>query len=340
MKDKIERVLYGMQKDSERRSRKLGNRIHRGTVEYASITQPAQITATVVATSRSGCTVLKDKALYEVPLSLMNTAIEIAVGDRVVFDISESGPRITNVLARRSVLGRSDPHIPEKIRVMAANIDAVVIVIPVSTTAARLRTADRLLIAAQAGGAQAVVVLTKMDLLSQDSAVLLNELLEPYRKNGITCLLTSSVAGDGLVELRNLLQNKLSVLVGHSGVGKSSLINSLQPEFCAEVGEVRESDGRGRHTTTSSRAYQLDETTLLIDTPGIRQIGLAGVSLRDLKRYFWEFIGYDTVCKYANCSHTHEPGCGVKAAVENRQIAPHRYQSYAKLVAELSQKSE
>jgi len=337
LKDKIAKFQFGMRKESERRARKLNNRGERDLADTIQIfeDQYESDIGIVLATSRSGCSVLHKDQVYNIPLDSIRPGNDVVVGDKVRLHRVVNNTTIKCILPRSAYLGRKDPYVPERVRILAANIDTVVVVVPALTTGIRSRLVDRLLIAAQSGGAQGMVCVTKTDLMDSESRIILDRSLEPYRQIGIITLLTSAITGESINELQYHLQGKLSVLVGQSGVGKSSVLNTLNPVFSIQVGDVREIDGKGRHTTTASKAYRLDQDTLVIDTPGIRQIGLIGVDGRDLKRYFPEFSGYDLVCRYSDCSHIHEPDCGVKLAVSDGYVPVPRYESYRKLAAEL-----
>ena len=259
---------------------------------------------------------------------------DLAVGDHVL--LSARGRRlevIEEVLPRTTALSRPDPHNPRLERVLAANIDAVVIVVSVKAPALRLGLIDRYLIAIEKSGAEPVVCVNKMDLVGSEEGL---EVLEPYRALGISILPCSAVTGLGVPALVSALAGKLCVLVGHSGVGKSSLLNAICPELRLAARAVSESRGKGRHTTTSSTLYEIPGGARIIDTPGIREFGLWQLGREELHGYFHEFDLYAPACAFSNCAHTHEPACAVKQAVETGDIPAVRYQAYRRILDSLA----
>jgi ribosome biogenesis GTPase len=216
--------------------------------------------------------------------------------------------RVISIEPRRTVLSRPDPRNPAKQRPLAANVDIVVIVASVQAPPLRTGLIDRYLIAAQNGGMEPVIVVNKTDLLADRSE--LSE-LEVYSGIGVPLILCSTKQGTGLEPLRALLAGKTCVFSGHSGVGKSSLVNALVPGLDLRIGEV---EYKGQHTTTTSTLHELPNGTRIIDTPGIREFGLSGVRQRDLRQYFPEFDPYAAQCNFNDCSHTHEPVCAVRDA--------------------------
>ena len=278
----------------------------------------------------------------------------IAVGDRVVFtklDATDDGEElfeIVSVLERRSKLARPDAHDPRAERVVAANVDVVVVVVSVVSPPLHPRLIDRYLVAIEAGGCEAIIAVNKVDLLKPEDFDSEIAKLDPYKEAGIPIAVCAAVPGGGIGgdgaatdeglrvdELRKLLAGKTCAFVGHSGVGKSSLANALDPKLGIETGRVRERDMRGRHTTTSSSMHFIEPGIQVIDTPGVRFFGLADVSPEELRWMFPEFVGYTHDCKFNNCSHDHEPGCAVRAAVDGGDIASERYETYLRLLEEL-----
>ena len=257
------------------------------------------------------------------------SAGEAAIGDRVLF--SEERRRIEEVLPRRTVLSRTDPGNPHLQRVIAANIDVVVNVVSLKCPPLRPGLIDRYLIATGRSGAEPLLCVNNIDLLASA------EDLDPvrgYEQAGVRVIHCSAATGEGIVELREALAGKLCVFAGHSGVGKSSLLNALDPRLDLVTGAVSEGNDKGRHTTTSSALYHLPGGAIVIDTPGIREFGLWDVTADDVRLYYREFAA--CVCAFSDCSHTHEPGCGVKAAVDQGQVGVARYQGYLRILASLA----
>lgn len=255
--------------------------------------------------------------------------VEVAVGDRVMFSLERS--RVERVLPRRTALSRPDPHNPRIERVLAANIDLVVNVVSLHSPPLSLGLIDRYLIAIEQSGADPLVCVNKVDLLSAVDHSL--QTLQPYIDLGVPVIHCSAATGQGMEELRSAISNKLCVFTGHSGVGKSSLLNALSSECEAATGGVSVAYGKGRHTTTSSRLYELPNGAVIIDTPGIRELGLWNVSPKEIHRYFHEFDELARACPFSDCTHTHEPRCAVKEAVQTGEIASARYGSYLRIMA-------
>ena len=269
----------------------------------------------------------------------------IAVGDQVVYtkldakDDDEDLFEIVSVMERRSKLARPDAHDPRQERVVAANVDVVVVVVSVVSPPLHPRLIDRYLVAIESGGCEAIIAVNKVDLLDDSNRESELSKLDPYREAGIPIAVCAAVPGDDsssrVDELRSLLAGKTCAFVGHSGVGKSSLANALHPGLMIETGRVREHDQRGRHTTTASAMHFIEPNIRVIDTPGVRFFGLADVTPEELRWMFPEFVEYTHDCKFNDCSHDHEPGCAVEAAVEAGKVSAVRYETYLRLLEEL-----
>jgi ribosome biogenesis GTPase len=257
----------------------------------------------------------------------------LAVGDRVQLSLDGAGrltivdvePRTTRLAriredrTRRSAFGRVEA-------VLAANVDIVVIVAAVAQPAFHPGLVDRFLVISQYGGIRPVLCLNKRDLVAAPPDVTV------YEQLGLPIVQTSAATGTGIEQLRHLLRGKLAVFAGHSGVGKSSLVNALLGDARLKVGAIRAADGRGRHTTTSSTLLELDEDTFVIDTPGIRSLALWKIDARTLRLYFPEIERTGAHCRFADCSHLHEPACAVQTAVADGEIPGQRYESYARMM--------
>ncbi len=247
------------------------------------------------------------------------------MGDEVEFDAEGN---IRRMLPRRTSLSRPDPMNPRIERVIAANVDVVVMVAAIRKPDLRPGLIDRYLIAIEKGGATPILCITKVDLM--EAADELN-VLEPYRQLGISVIPVSTKTGQGVEQVRDALAGKLAVLVGHSGVGKSSVMNRLMPEANAATGEISRLYQKGRHTTTASTMYRLGSGIRVIDTPGVREFGLWDLTAAEIERHFHEFDAYRGECQFQDCTHIHEPICGVRQALVNGAISPERYGAYVRI---------
>jgi len=265
---------------------------------------------------------------------LLEERSAVAVGDRVKFTpIRSEGPGedkpegvIEAVLPRRSILARQQD---DRLHVIAANVDQSFIVSSVDMPPIRPHLIDRYIVAAEAGDITPIICVNKIDLEAASSA---KQILQRYADLGYQTLATSVVTGEGIEQLRELLKDKSSVLVGQSGVGKSSLLNAVQPGLQLRVGQVNPSLKRGRHTTSTAQLLKLDFGGYVVDTPGIRQLQLPKIDPGDIEMYFVEFADLVRDCKFANCTHIHETGCAVRQAVEQGRIHPERYESYVRMI--------
>ncbi len=249
----------------------------------------------------------------------------LAVGDFVDFD--ETG-NIRQIHPRRTTLSRPDPTNPRLERVIAANMDIVVMVVSIRNPELRPGLIDRYLIGIQKGGAEPVLCVNKCDLVQSESEY---APLEPYRNLGLRTFRVSTKQEIGIPELRAALANQLAVFVGHSGVGKSSLTNALKPDAGAVTGKISAIWNRGKHTTTGSTMYQMANGLRIIDTPGVREFGLWKLTPQELAGHFHDFDAASVHCQFADCTHTHEPVCGVREAVEDGAIPIARYETYLRI---------
>ena len=257
-----------------------------------------------------------------------------AVGDRVRLEKRGSQYVIVEVLPRKSVLARRKPGTAGARQVLIANIDQVIVVFAAARPDPVPGMLDRFLVVAEANGLPAHIVVNKMDLVDRKAV---EPVFEPYRRAGYPLHFTSVYTGEGLEELRHVLQGKESVFVGPSGVGKSSLLNALFPGLNLKVGQVSQAYGKGRHTTVGGQLIQLPGGVTVADTAGLREVGLWMVPPQELPECFPEFRPFLGQCRFNDCAHIAEPGCAVREAVERGHIAPSRYESYVRLRAEAEQ---
>jgi ribosome biogenesis GTPase len=259
----------------------------------------------------------------------------LAVGDRIT--LSEEGGllRVQAVLPRRSVLARPDPLHAHRQRLIAANVDVVIHVVSLKAPPLRPRLIDRFLIAIQRGGAHPVLCVNKVDLLTPKELDAELEKLAPYLGLGVPIVGCSTKTGEGLERLRAEVEGKMAALVGHSGVGKSSILNALDESLQLATNTLHRKRATGRHTTSASTLYDFGGGTYLIDTPGIREFGLWDLDRDTLRDYFPEFAGPAELCRFTDCTHVHEPDCEVKERVESGEINTARYETYARLWADL-----
>ena len=252
----------------------------------------------------------------------------LAPGDEVLVDRVDDAPYVRAVAPRRTKLSRpGDVGARIQEQVIAANIDTIVIVASSGQPRFKPGVVDRYLIIAQRGGVEPLLCLNKIDLLDGEAP----HEFEPYEHIGVRVVRTSCETGEGIDELRDALQGKLAVFAGQSGVGKTSLINALSPDLDLETRQISATTEKGKHTTSTARLYELSGDLRVIDTAGIRKLGLGAMHEQDLPLYFPEFEDYNDQCKFRNCTHTHEPDCAVQKAVESGDILDQRYRSYLRI---------
>lgn len=297
--------------------------------------------ATVVEVSTSKCRVALDGRTLLCDLRGSLTADDsgytnvIAVGDQVI--ITESGDDqaiVERVLPRQSALVRPDVFYSHLQQVIAANVDQLLIVASWRDPHIWLELIDRYLITAARNNLDALIVVNKVDLAEDQTEC--EAQVRPYRDLGYPVCLTSTVSGQGLKDLAAALEDKATVLAGMSGVGKSSILTAIQPDLDLKTSQVSDATGEGRHTTTQARMWPLAMGGYVIDTPGIREFGLAGMAPKDLVAHYPDIEVFAAYCRFRDCSHRHEPGCAVREAVERSTLVDWRYENYVKLWESLS----
>ena len=264
----------------------------------------------------------------------------VAVGDHVSFTEVKSTETnenkrvglISSIADRKNYIIRRSSNLSKQSHIIAANIDQAVLVATINFPVTTTTFIDRYLVSAEAYRIPVLLVFNKVDLYDYKHLNDVKRLISVYEKIGYKCLTTSARNKSGLDDLKTEIQNKINVISGHSGVGKSTLINLLQPGLNIKTEDISEAHKTGKHTTTYSTLYKLNIGGYIIDTPGIKGFGMLDMEPWEISHYFPEIFKISKNCQYNNCSHTHEPGCAVKSAVENNQIAYSRYISYLGLL--------
>ncbi len=254
----------------------------------------------------------------------------IAVGDQVQFSIlSEEGIGLIQKLeVRHNYIIRKSTNLSKQTHIIASNIDYAFLVITLQQPRTSTGFIDRFLVTAEAYHIQSILVFNKCDLFSEEENQQVSKLMKIYENIGYTCLKTSAKSGEGLEEIKALMKGRTSLFSGHSGVGKSALINTIQPGLKLKTGEISEYHQKGKHTTTFAEMHPLKFGGFIIDTPGIKEFGMVDMQKETLSGYFPEMKDRLQLCKYNNCLHYNEPQCAVKDAVENGEIAQSRYINY------------
>ena len=261
----------------------------------------------------------------------------IAVGDNVDFELNSDGSGvITKIDKRKNHISRKLPKVRgasyrgERLeQVVASNIDNVVVVTSICEPDFNNRVLDRFLVAAESSHLNIIIVLNKIDL---DASRISDKWKKLYEEVGYRIIITSTKTGEGIISLKKLMINSRNLFWGHSGVGKSSLLNKIFPELDLKIGEVSKFSSKGTHTTVTSVLKKVEENTFIIDTPGLREIDPYGIRKKDLSHYFIEFLKFINYCKFNTCTHHHEPGCEIIKAVNDKLISNERYDSYLRLL--------
>ena len=267
----------------------------------------------------------------------------VAVGDHVRFesssdilsDISLKNPaQISEVLDRKKHLIRKSTNLSRQSHVIAANVDMAFAVVSLYFPEIKLPFLDRMLVTCEVYGIPVTIVLNKVDLYREEAPQAVADFIDIYTNAGYRVVCTSARTGEGVDELRSLTCGNVCLFSGESGVGKSSLIKALDPTLDPKIGRISDVHLQGKHTTSLYEMYRLRTGGWVIDTPGLRGFGLVNLEKEEISRYFPEMLKISENCRFTPCTHTHEPGCAVKEAVEDGRISPERYSSYLGMIEE------
>ena len=257
----------------------------------------------------------------------------VAVGDRVSITPNLEGTAfITSIEDRKNYIIRKSPNLSKQSHIIAANVDQAFLVVTINRPVTSTTFIDRFLASAEAYRVPVVLLFNKTDALEDEEREYQQMMIDLYETVGYQCLAIAAANGSGMDKVRELLAGKTTVLSGNSGVGKSTLINSLLPDVQLKTAEISDAHNAGTHTTTFSEMLELPEGGYIIDTPGIKGFGTFDIEPEELTSYFKEIFHFSKDCRFNNCTHTHEPGCAVLKAVEEHYIAQSRYLSYLNML--------
>lgn len=260
----------------------------------------------------------------------IKTTNPIAVGDRVEFEIEhgQQSAVITKLEPRKNYIIRRSVNLSKQTQIIGANLDLALLVVTLASPPTSTGFIDRFLVTAEAYGIPAALVFNKLDLFSEEGLEILAEYMAIYENLGYPCYTVSALEKENIEELNEVLKDKITLISGHSGVGKSTLINAIIPGADLKTGNISDWSDKGKHTTTFAEMIDLPFGGKLIDTPGIRELGIVDIEPQELSHYFPEMRNLLNQCKFHNCRHINEPGCAVLDALENGGIEPSRYDSY------------
>jgi ribosome biogenesis GTPase len=261
----------------------------------------------------------------------------ITVGDEIEYELEpDSGNGVIHKIAdRKNYIIRKANNLSKQTHIIASNLDQCMLIVTLAFPKTSLGFIDRFLVTSEAYHIPAILVFNKSDLFVGEHAAYLEETINLYTKIGYTCLRTSIINGEGLVQLKELLQNKTTLLSGHSGVGKSSLLNTIEPGLNLKTQAISNYSEKGQHTTTFAEMHPLGFGGNIVDTPGIREFGLVDFEDAEVSHYFKEMQPLITKCKFNNCKHINEPNCAVQAAVASGAISEQRFSSYLSILSKV-----
>ena len=265
----------------------------------------------------------------KIRLKDISTTNPIAVGDQVKFELESDGKGIiSDILPRENYIIRKSVNLSKQYHIIASNIDISVLVVTLNNPVTSTNFIDRFLVSCQAYDIPVIIAFNKKDTYINKESIEIKKLIDMYKLIGYKCELISAKYGDGVDEIIRLIKNKTCIISGHSGVGKSTLINSISPNLKLKTKEISSSHKQGKHTTTYAEMYDLDSDIKIIDTPGIRGFGLVEITKYELGDFFPEFFEASQKCKFKNCLHLDEPDCNVKNKIKQGKLFESRYNTY------------
>ena len=260
----------------------------------------------------------------------------VAVGDVVHFEVDKKGDEvfgiIYNIEERNNYIIRKSVNLPKQTQIIAANIDLAFLLITLNNPPTFTAFIDRFLVNSEAYGIKTILLFNKINSCSENELVKIKSLAHLYRSIGYDCIEISAKSGTNIQKVKALMKNKVSVFSGHSGVGKSTLVNSIEPSIKLKTKEISDQHLQGQHTTTFAEMFDLSFGSQIIDTPGIKGFGMVEIDKEELSGYYPEFFELKEYCKFNNCLHLEEPKCAIKEALENGEIAWSRYKSYLQIL--------
>ena len=278
------------------------------------------------------------KAKGNLRLKGIRSTSPIVVGDIVFMDVNDDGTAfITDIEDRRNYIVRKASNLSKHAHILASNVDLALLCFTVRYPETTTVFADRFLVTAEAYSVPVCLIFNKIDLYSEEEKEYLDAIINLYSMIGYPCLKTSMETGEGVNELKVITSGKTVLLAGHSGVGKSTIINTLKKEQVQKVGKISGYHDKGMHTTTYSEMIELDNGGFIIDTPGIKGFGTIDMTVEEVSHYFPEIFKTSKKCRFYNCLHINEPDCAVLEAVENHYISESRYNSYLNIIEDINE---
>ena len=266
----------------------------------------------------------------------IKTTNPVSVGDKVFFEIDNLGDHefgvIYEIENRDNYIIRKSVNLSKQTQIIAANIDLAFLIVTLNNPPTSTAFIDRFLVTSEAYGIKTILLFNKIDLYNQEELVTVKYLAHLYRSIGYECIGISAKTGKNLDKVKVLMENKVSVFSGHSGVGKSTLVNAIEPSLNLKTNEISDQHLQGQHTTTFAEMYDLSFDAQIIDTPGIKGFGMVSIDKEELSGFYPEFFKLKEHCKFHNCLHVEEPKCAVKDALEHEEIAWSRYKSYLQIL--------